>query len=888
MEENSGDISVGSAGTFSGRARRRKTSPSVKFFDGLAKWVICVGGVGVTVAFAAIVFFLGWSVVPMFASPKVEKVNSVGLAWPQPATRPTDARPNQVLGLGADENLSAVWVLASSGELACFNASTGKLVSSKMLAQSPLTAACENLGAIGLGFDNGELRVGRISEKVEYLEPSRFPDSAESLQPGQTVVLDGRLGQLTPAGQLRLMSIEADMSDPIASGGKPSPVVLVDYIRDDTAEKVAALRADGKLVFGTITSKKNMMTGKVKRSVDMYDIPMPADRMGTRPVKLLLGLNGRMLYLLYSDSGMVRYGLDDPSKPIVAENRRLFSDAGVGISQARMLLGQTTLIIADTRGGVSGWFPIKPDNRDPLGKDGLELVEAHELRPQGGSVTDIAASTRDRQFLTTDAKGSVALRHMTSGTTQYELQAEGGAIRKVAFSPKVDAILTLGDDGRVVTYSLHNPHADGSMSQMFGKLHYEGYPKADYVYQSSSGTQDAEMKISLVPLIFGTLKATFYAMLFAVPIAIMGAIYTSEFMSPHLRSVVKPTIELMASLPSVVLGFIGALLLAPLVENAAWAVLLVFIAVPVGLILLGMVWQLLPPQVTLGVPAGLKFTIMFATTVAGAALTWSLAPAVEWLLFKQIGHAPGFKEWLARVPGSVGTPGWIVVLCPVVGVGLSMAFNTFLRPRIAAYRQQHHRIALGVTEIGRFVGLTLATLLICWCLGVVLTHVWDLRGSLFGAYVQRNSLMVGLMMGFAIIPIIYTVSEDALGGVPSTLRSASLGAGATPWQTAIRVVLPVAASGIFSACMIGFGRAAGETMIVLMLSGRTPIIDMNIFNGLSALSANIATEMPEAAVNSTHYRLLFMSTLVLFGLTFIVNTAAEIVRLRFRKRAFQL
>ncbi|MGO9108877.1 MAG: hypothetical protein ACLP9L_06555, partial [Thermoguttaceae bacterium] len=124
--------------------------------------------------------------------------------------------------------------------------------------------------------------------------------------------------------------------------------------------------------------------------------------------------------------------------------------------------------------------------------------------------------------------------------------------------------------------------------------------------------------------------------------------------------------------------------------------------------------------------------------------------------------------------------------------------------------------------------------------------------------------------------------------MPDSLRAAALGAGATPWQSAMRVVLPVAASGIFSACMIGLGRAAGETMIVLMASGRTPIIDFNIFNGLSALSANIATELPEAPVNSTHYRVLFMSALVLFGLTFVVNTAAEAIRIRFRNRTAQL
>ena len=155
-------------------------------------------------------------------------------------------------------------------------------------------------------------------------------------------------------------------------------------------------------------------------------------------------------------------------------------------------------------------------------------------------------------------------------------------------------------------------------------------------------------------------------------------------------------------------------------------------------------------------------------------------------------------------------------------------------------------------------------------------------------YVQRNALIVGFVMGFAVIPIIYTIADDALTSVPEHLRSASLGAGATPWQTATRIVIPTAMSGLFSALMIGLGRAVGETMIVLMALGNTPIMDMNIFNGARTLSANIAVELPEAVQNSSHYRTLFLAALVLFAMTFVVNTIAELVRLRFRKRAYQL
>jgi phosphate transport system permease protein len=143
-------------------------------------------------------------------------------------------------------------------------------------------------------------------------------------------------------------------------------------------------------------------------------------------------------------------------------------------------------------------------------------------------------------------------------------------------------------------------------------------------------------------------------------------------------------------------------------------------------------------------------------------------------------------------------------------------------------------------------------------------------------------------MGFAVIPIIYTLAEDALGAVPDQLRAASLGCGATNWQTAVWVVLPTAISGVFSAIMIGMGRAVGETMIVVMATGNTPVLDLNIFSGLRALSANIAVELPEAPKDGTLYRTLFMTGLVLFAMTFFINTLAEIVRQRFRKKALKL
>jgi len=98
------------------------------------------------------------------------------------------------------------------------------------------------------------------------------------------------------------------------------------------------------------------------------------------------------------------------------------------------------------------------------------------------------------------------------------------------------------------------------------------------------------------------------------------------------------------------------------------------------------------------------------------------------------------------------------------------------------------------------------------------------------------------------------------------------------------VVLPAASPGIFSAVMMGFGRAVGETMIVLMATGNTPLMDMSIFQGMRTLAANLAVEVPEAEVFSTHYRVLFLAALILFLFTFVFNTLAEIIRHRLRQR----
>ncbi len=272
--------------------------------------------------------------------------------------------------------------------------------------------------------------------------------------------------------------------------------------------------------------------------------------------------------------------------------------------------------------------------------------------------------------------------------------------------------------------------------------------------------------------------------------------------------------------------------------------------------------------------------IVIGFALAGAYL---LSPGFERLFF-----AGDFRAWVNGTAGS-GVPLLTLLLLPLAVIAIRSAFNRFFGER---YRMLLRRQS---SAIGGLVDLTVwAAVLVGGAgLSLVLAGILagtglDPRGGVFDTYVQRNTLVIGFVMGFAVIPIIYTIAEDALNAVPEHLRAASLACGATPWQSAITIVLPTAMSGVFAAVMIGMGRAVGETMIVVMAAGNTPLIDWNIFNGLRALSATIAVELPEAVRGGSLYRMLFLAALALFVMTFVINTVAELVRLRFRRRAAQL
>jgi phosphate transport system permease protein len=156
--------------------------------------------------------------------------------------------------------------------------------------------------------------------------------------------------------------------------------------------------------------------------------------------------------------------------------------------------------------------------------------------------------------------------------------------------------------------------------------------------------------------------------------------------------------------------------------------------------------------------------------------------------------------------------------------------------------------------------------------------------SAFGFSFRLNAVVAGLGLALTIVPVVYTVAEDALAAVPRPLREASLALGATRWETASRVVLPAAAPGVLAAVVLGFGRAIGETMIVLMASGNAAITSWSLGESVRTIPATVAAEMGEVVFGGAHYSVLFFLGVELFLFTFVLNTLASTFVRRFVRR----
>jgi phosphate transport system permease protein len=278
-------------------------------------------------------------------------------------------------------------------------------------------------------------------------------------------------------------------------------------------------------------------------------------------------------------------------------------------------------------------------------------------------------------------------------------------------------------------------------------------------------------------------------------------LYVAEFASERQRTIIKSTVELLAGIPTVVVGFVAF--------------------------------------VTLSTAINVYYTAHQAYFDNGQWIVFPIQLAVLAALGSAIGGSVALRRW----------PHW--------------------------------------QKFAGYAGAVAAGIVCAFILGRVLEAA--LGGSLRGIFgvtklTQLNGLLAGVCLGFAIIPVIFSVAEDAMRAVPQSQREASLALGGSKWETALRVVVPAAFPGIYAAVTLGMARAIGETMIVLMASGNTALPDWSPFTGMRTMAAAIAIEAPEKALGSTGYYVLFFVGALLFLLCFLLNAAADQVIYRLKRR----
>ncbi len=746
--------------------KRFQASKATLLMDAFMTHFIKVGGALVIVTVFGIFVFILSQIVPLFRGARVHEKTSV----PTP--------PGDYAVMGADEWTELPFLLRGDGTFVFVDIAAGGAASEERpapLGEKTVTAIGyrPQQGSVTFGTADGGFVVGKVKYTGDFSSGQRRVRHSFDWIPFQETALPG-----VPVTE-------------IASG------------ETDSAKLIATVQQSQEgqthLSVSRVERKKSLIGSGQWKVANAYDL----SAFLTAPPRKILVTSSADAVIALLENGDVEYFFLTSGGFELRQKFRPFGDVGDGrVASMDFLLGDVSLVFTSPQGNnrVFSLFP-KP------GETVRTFGQTKEFPPLSAGAAFFSQSLRNKSFLL-GAGRRASLRHGTTEVIRWETDLPFD-VRMAVLGGKYESMLFLDNRDRLHVYGLEDPHPETSLPGLFGRIWYEGATEPKYEWQSTGGSDEFEPKLSLVPLLVGTLKGTLYAMIFAVPIALLAALYTSQFLHPDYRGVIKPTMEIMASLPSVVLGFLAALWLAPLIETRVPSILAVSILLPAGAYFFGWLWSGLPVNLRRRVAPGCEFLAFLPLLVLLVWAGWTLGPVLE--------------QW------------FFYVTDPVSG------------EKVADFRR--------------------------WWPHATGTN-----------FEQRNSLVVGFMMGFAVIPIIFTITEDALSNVPATLRSGSLALGASRWQTALHIVLPTASAGIFSALMIGLGRAVGETMIVVMATGNTPLTEWNIFSGMRTLSANIAVELPEAPHHGTLYRSLFLGAMVLFVLTFFVNTLAEILRQHLREK----
>ena len=722
-----------------------------------AHYLVALGGISVIFVLVIIAFYLLYVVIPLFRPARIERIADY------PAPGGTGA---VTLFYGLEEKHEIGLRGTAEGDIIFFRTQDGSIISEKHLfAGHPahITAFASGdptQGLLTFATADGTALLAR------HLYLTTFPDGVRTITPALDFPLGEKPVPISKSGiAIEHISAQSDSDQTTVAAQTANSQILIVSFRKEAAflgDKGNIVRQDAIITFGNTVTH------------------------------MILDVDQRELYVADARGFISYYDISDKTAPRLIQRVNAVPE-GVSITSLQFLSGGISILVGDSRGEITQWFPVRDEENN------YTLDNIRNFISRDAPITGIAPEYFRKGFIAVDNQGYVGLYHTTAHRKLKLEQVGTHPLNFVAVGPRADAMLLEDETNQLGYWRIENKHPEVSWQSLWGKVWYESRQQPEYIWQSSSASSDFEPKFSLVPLAFGTLKASIYAMLFAIPLAILGAIYTAYFMHAKMRGIVKPTIEIMAALPTVILGFLAGLWLAPFIEKQLPGFFMIMLFMPLAVLISAWLWHRLPVRFQHRIPEGWESAILIPVIVLACLVAIMLSQQVEYMFFD--GNMP---QWLTQ------------------------------------------KLGLG--------------------------------------YDQRNSLVVGIVMGFAVIPTIFSISEDAIYSVPKHLTIGSLALGATPWQTMMRVVLLTASPGIFSAVMIGLGRAVGETMIVVMATGNTPVIDLNIFHGFRALSANIAMEMPESEVGSTHFRILFLAGFILFLATFFFNTVAEVVRQRLRAK----
>ncbi len=735
--------------------------------DSIASAVIRVGGVLVILTVVAIVANIGLQSLPLLGRAHTSDLGSF----------PTPTAP---LLAGTGSRQEVVWQLDADGGISF--PSHPQWTSIQPFGETaPIVAADAEIGGLITVADAvGRIAVGRVRltdrwEGGERFTAARWRPAADVLEPGDASAWVGATANRDADGNLMVVAWSAGRSWAIHHWDAEDE----EWSALDTpcngpiagasvAEELGAVSViDGS---GTLRVFNRSRLGRFSE----IEIEGVADDVGK--VRYLIG--GGTLVAAAAD-GRIQILLTVPRVRVENTGQQTIRVVGETLEP-----GDSVVVPDDEIGHKLASVPDASLTRAPS-----ILTVVRSLPKTTGRPTMIASSPRRRGFIIGTDEGRLALYHATSGRRLVNMRWSDSPIAAVTFSPKADGLVAVNDDS-IIRRKINNPHPEVSLRTLFLPVWYEGYAGPKIVWQSTGGSDAFEPKFSLIPLIFGTLKATLYAMIISIPLALFAALYVSQLGPAWFRSFVKPTIELMAAVPSVVVGFLAALWLAPRLETALLTTITGVLVLPFAVLLALAIWRALPvPMKRRLEGAGELIVPLVAAAIVLTGVYFLIRP-LEQALF-----GGDFNRWLFSAGG---------------------------------FR-----------------------------------------------YDQRNSLVVGIALGFAVIPVIFTIAEDAFSSVPRTLVNASRALGATRWKTARHLVVPAATAGIFAAVILGLGRAVGETMIVLMAAGNTPLLDLSPFNGMRTMSAAIAVEIPEAPVDGTLFRVLFLTGFLLFCFTLVLTTIAD-------------